>query len=88
MVKVELQKSGVKRILMKEPLGDSKIIEKAFHIAIVHPREQTYSIIIDDDIIGWTIGKFHVEHNHVDKSLVGKRFYDVNDDMIIKIVKK
>jgi ribosomal protein S19 len=84
VVKVELQKSGTKRVLIREPLPDSKIVEKAFPIVMLHQMEQSYTIIIDDDMLGWQISEFHVKHNKVDKSLIGKKFYDVVDDWIVK----
>ena len=84
VVKVELQKSGSKRVLIREPLPDSKIVEKAFPIVMLHQMEQSYTIIIDDDMLGWQISEFHVKHNKVDKSLIGNKFYDVVDDWIVK----
>lgn len=81
-VNVEYEKSGIKRILSRQPLKDSTVIAKLFPIVMLNHLEETYSIMIDDDMIGWFISKFHVENNGADKKLIGKKFYDVTDDMI------
>ncbi|CAB4196809.1 hypothetical protein UFOVP1290_329 [uncultured Caudovirales phage] len=81
-INVEYEKSGIKRILSRQPLKGSTIIVKIFPIVMLNHLEETYSIMIDDDMIGWTISNFHVENNGADKKFVGKKFYDVTDDMI------
>lgn len=84
VVRVEISKQGPKRIVIREPKSDSKLIEKDFPIVIYHPVEQTYTLIVDDDITGWTISAFQVKHNKVDEKYIGKKFYDVTEDFILR----
>lgn len=84
VVRVEVPKEGAKRVLIREPKPDSKIVEKTFTIVIKHELEQSYTIIIDDDMVGWYISVFHVKHNKVDEKYVGKKFYDVTEEFILK----
>jgi len=84
VVKIEIPKEGCKRILIREPKPDSKIVEKTYPIAIKHEMEQSYTIIIDDDIVGWYISKFHVKYNNVDEKYLNKKFYDVTEEFIVR----
>lgn len=84
VIRVEIPKEGHKRILIREPKPDSKIVEKICPIVIKHEIEQSYTIIIEDDIIGWYISKFHVKHNNVDEKYLNKKFYDVTEEFIVR----
>lgn len=86
VVKVEVPKKGWKRILIKEPRLNSEIISKTFPIATISEYLQTYTIIIDDDMLGWIIDGFHIVHCGVDRKFLGKKFYDIVDDLILKKV--
>lgn len=79
---VENQKDGIKRILIKEPLKDSKVIKKEF--VIVHSDEVTqfYTVIVDDDMVGWVISKWHIKYWDIDVKFLNKRFYDVPEILI------
>lgn len=42
-----------------------------------------YIIVIDDDIIGWTISKYHVEYNEVNQKHIGSKFYEICEEFIV-----
>jgi hypothetical protein len=43
-----------------------------------------YIILIEDHMIGWTISKSHVQNNDVDEFHIGRKFYEISEDFIIK----
>jgi hypothetical protein len=79
---VEIQKSGVKRISIREPLADSKVSKKDFQIIYIDPVIQAYTIVIDDDMTGWALDKWHVKYWNISEKLIGKRFFDVTETII------
>lgn len=81
-VQVEVQKSGAKKILTWPAKKDSKIINKSF--IIIAKYDSSYSVAIDDDMLGWTINNFHIDHHKVNKKYLGQKFSDINDEMIVK----
>jgi hypothetical protein len=76
---VEVQKNGTKRILVRDPLKDSKISRQDFQVVAINALMQTYMIIVDDGMIGWTVSRFHTKHLDVPETLIGKTFYDVSE---------
>ena len=84
LVRVANQKSGYVKVVICEPLKDSKITEKAFTIVYVNPRDETYMINIDDNMLGWYISEWHVKFYYVDKKYLGTKFVDITESMIIK----
>lgn len=83
LVKVEYQHLGNKRILIKDPLLNSKLIEQEFPIVYIDEVLQNYTIHIDDDIIGWIFDKWHVIHWKISDKLIGKKFYDINESILL-----
>jgi len=61
---------------------------KEFQIVAVtkwHPELPNYYIIlIDDDMIGWTLSIYHVNNNDIEEQYVGKKFYEISEEFIIK----
>lgn len=84
VVQIEIPKEGAKRILVRDPKPDSKIVEKVCPIVMKNEIEQSYSIITDDDIIGWVINSFHIKYNHVNEKYLNKKFYDVTEAFILR----
>ncbi len=66
------------------PSYDGKTQIKTFTI-ICCPNNynQYYSILIEDKMLGWTINQFHVEHYHIDKKFLGKKFFDIDESYVI-----
>ena len=87
LVKVEVQKSGRKSVLTKEPRKSSTVIEQLFKIVLINETCQLYSIVIDDDMLGCYLDTFHVAHCNLDKKYLGKKFVEINDSLILKVVK-
>lgn len=53
-------------------------------IGIVKSEHYTnYLILIDDKMSGWYISEFHINHQYVPKSFLGKKFYEITTDFII-----
>lgn len=48
------------------------------------PYDPCYMILVDADMIGWTVSNFHVLHMEVDEKYVGNKFFDVNEDYFCK----
>jgi hypothetical protein len=84
---VETRKSGKKAIFARALLPEEempKLEEKEFEIiAIEHIKGENpydiYSIVIDEDMIGWRIGAFKIEHEGVNIKHNGKKFFDITE---------
>lgn len=81
---VETPKVGKRKIVMGDSDPASVVQEKTFPIVYKDEAEQSYIIIIDDDIIGWNINSFHIKHWDVDKKYLGKKFYDIYEQFIVR----
>ena len=80
---VEIRKNGGKAIINREK--PFTILEpKAFQIVAKDPLMESYTVIVDDDMVGWIISKFHVEHWNVPKAFLGKKFFEVTENYIIE----
>lgn len=75
--------NGPKRILMREPSPESTLGSGAYQIVAKSETFGTYKIIIDEDMTGWQISSFHVEHEGVPAAFKGRRFYDVHENFVI-----
>lgn len=80
---VETRKNGRRYIVLDIPAPNSKLITAAFQIVAKNELTQTYKIIIDDDMIGWIISQFHIDHENIPKVFNGKRFYDIPESIIL-----
>ena len=85
---VETQKNGLKRLLIKDPAKTSKVSQKEFLIVYFDERTQFYTLILDDDITGWIISKWHVKYLNISDKYIGKRFYDVPETVFEEKGKK
>ena len=69
---------GKKKLLGLRNLAQGSVLEiKDYPIVSINEFQGTYKLIIDDDVQGWIISKFHVQYEHVDNKYLGKKFYDV-----------
>jgi hypothetical protein len=81
-VKIKVQKNGRKSISYGN-LSDGSTLEiKKFQVIGLNESMKTYKIIIDDDMIGWQISQFHIDHEGVAKAFLGKRFYDISENHV------
>lgn len=85
---VEIFKNGTKKLSVLAPKKDSEIETYYFTIVAVDENLELYKIIIPDDLVGWIISKFHIEHQHVDKEYYGKKFYDISESLTLGKAKK
>lgn len=85
-IKVKTQKNGRKSIFYGESLDikDSALEIKKFQIVGINEAMKAYKIIIDDDITGWQISQFHIDHEGIAKAFLGKRFYDISENHIVE----
>lgn len=82
-VTVELL-DGRKRLLVaRSPSKNSQLSVQQFQIVSIDTVMETYKIILDDDIVGWTITEFHIEYQKVPKVFKGKKFYDISEIHIL-----
>jgi hypothetical protein len=95
---IETRKSGQQSIFARA-LNDKetmpKLEEKEFEIIAIQPlykgsEHKLYTIAIDDNMLGWTVGKFKIEHQGVDPKFLGKKFWELTESFfkIKEIAKK
>lgn len=83
-LKIEVKNNSKSRILLPTDLVTSEVIEKYFAIISINYIDKYYMLLIDDDMIGWTINDWHIKYNDIDYKFLGKKFYEVNEQMIIR----
>lgn len=85
---VEIRQDGRKYILSSEKEVDPKnLSEDVFQIVLISTVAEdwnNYMLVISDDMVGWTINKFHTEIAGVAKAFLGKKFWEVTEQFIIK----
>lgn len=81
---VEVRPNRAKKILMGVPAADATVIECAYQVIAKDETMQTYMLLIDSDMTGWTVGAFHVAHGHVAKVFLNKKFWDLPEQFVIK----
>jgi hypothetical protein len=86
---VETRINGTKAIVSKHlpPEELSKLEIKQFEIIAVqniYPDStyHMYTIVIDDDMVGWMISEFHIRHQKVDIKFKNKRFWELTEEFI------
>ncbi|HLG27727.1 MAG TPA: hypothetical protein VI423_08075 [Paenisporosarcina sp.] len=82
----ETRPNGSKRILICEPDESWILGSGAFQIAAKHDSG-AYSLIVDEGMIGWFVGEFHVRHQNFSAGFLNKKFYDVTEEHIVKKAK-
>lgn len=85
-VNVEILKDKNKKISIVQPREDSEIEIMNFPIVAVDKVFQLYKIMIDQDIYGWYISKFHIKHQDIDAKLIGRKFYDITESLILNVI--
>lgn len=90
---VETRKNGKRYVLAFDKKVDKKnIVEMDFQVILVNnvagSEYNTYMIVIPEDIIGWTVNRFHVETAGIAKAFLGKKFWELTEQFIIKKVEK
>jgi hypothetical protein len=71
-----------KLYLKKEKLNKNEYIEDDFLIVSINAKLQYYTVIIHDNMIGWTINDFHIIYLGVPNKFMGKKFFDVFESQI------
>jgi hypothetical protein len=78
---VEVQQDGKRRLLIKDPVKTSKVTKQEFPIIHIDNGTELYTILLDDDMVGWQISQWHVKYWDVAPKYVGKTFYDVPESI-------
>lgn len=85
---IEIRKGGYKYILTHESDPKLGLSEVSVQIVSIHYAYDgacpEYRVIIPDDFVGWQISEFHVIHYKVPSKFIGKHFWDVTEDYIIR----
>jgi hypothetical protein len=76
---------GKEKIVPSDYSGDFKI--KSFEIIYKYKHYQDmpfyYTLHVDNDMLGWTIGSWHLLHQEIDKKFLNCRFYEVSEGYFI-----
>lgn len=83
---VEVFKDKKRKLSIIAPQEDSKIEIMSFPIVAIDEHMQTYKIIIEPDMPGWNISKFHVNHLNVNEKFLGNKFYDISESLILNVI--
>lgn len=84
---VGTRSSGRKYVFAKTLLkGDPipKLEQKVFEIIAIDPVQESYMILVDDDMLGWNIGEWHIIYRNIDPKFKNKKFYELMEEFIIK----
>lgn len=84
---VEIFKNNKRKLSMTPLQKDSTIEVINFPIIAVDEFLKNYKIIIEPDMSGWIISKFHTKYQNIDEKFLGKKFYDIPESIIINSVK-
>lgn len=81
----EIRANGRKYILAREPDEFSQLNHGTFQIACKN-RDETYSVVVPEDFVGWTIDEFKVRYQKTAAPFKGKKFFDVKEEFILRKV--
>jgi hypothetical protein len=77
--------NGRRKVLPKESEDSSEV--KSFEIIakyFLHKEMSPYyMVLIDTDMVGWTVSSSHVMYYDIDPKFLGSKFYDVTEEFII-----
>lgn len=83
IVNTETPPNKQKRILTREPTPDTLLGSGSYQVVAKDELMKTYKIILDDDMLGWQISMFHIQHERVPVAFQGKKFYDVQETFVL-----
>lgn len=83
VVNTEVRPNGRRYVLVREPTPEAELGHGVFQVVAKDEVMMTYKIILDDDMVGWQISQFHIEHERVPKAFKGKKFWDLHEDFIV-----
>jgi len=82
-VKIKSAKiKGREKLVPKSYEGEHKIKEFLV-LSVPNYSNNCYTILIEDNMVGWTIDLTHLEYQGVSKKYLGKKFFDVSEDYFI-----
>lgn len=76
---VETKSNGFKWLTNSLPEKDSSVEIKEFIIIAVDKKHESYYVLLDDDMVGHIISKFHIKHYGVDEKFLGKKFLEIKE---------
>lgn len=89
MIKVN-QKVKIKTAVIN---GYEKLVPKSYEkkhevkeflvLSIPNYANDFYSILVEDQMLGWTVDLSHVTYFDVNKKYLGKKFFDVNEEYFV-----
>lgn len=76
---------GRKKVLPKDSenffeIKSFQIIGKYFLHKEMNPY---YMVLIEPDMVGWTVSSSHVMYYDIDPKFLGSKFYDVTEDFVV-----
>lgn len=80
---VEIMKNKCRRLLIKSPERGSELTTMYFPVVAIDETLESCKIIIEEDMPGWYITRFHIEFEDVDPSFMGAKFYDISESLIL-----
>jgi hypothetical protein len=94
LCQVEIRKNGDKAILSRilGPEEQIKLESQQFEIIAInqiYPESlyHMHTILVEDNMIGWIIGKFHTQHYKINQSFYGKKFWDLTEEFMQPVLK-
>lgn len=82
---VEIRPNG-KYVVNKELLENAQLEEdkpRTFKIIAKDKVSELYTILIDDDLVGWYINDFHIKHQEISPKFKGLKFFDIHEYYIL-----
>lgn len=77
--------SSKEKIVLPSFDGDFKI--KSFEIIYKYKHYQDmpvyYTLNVDNEMLGWLIGSWHILHQEIDKKFLNCRFYEVSEEYFL-----
>ena len=70
--------------LVPNTFEKSHTVKEFIILSVPNYANSFYSILVEDQMIGWTVDLSHVTYFDVDKKYLGKKFFDVNEDYFVK----
>ena len=75
------------KVYLGELVSNLKLEPQSFEIVASEPlytdsKDKLYTLLLEDNMVGWTFNKWHVEHWNINEKLLGKKFTQVSDAII------
>lgn len=89
MCRVETRANNTKAIFSRYLTADEnpKLEDRQFEVIAVKKfcpgsEYHMYTIVIDDDMVGWEIGEFHIQYQKINSKFKGRKFWDLTEEFM------